>query len=108
MKVPAVYYETAVADPVIIYVRPHSKRTKSGDQAGTSLSYAEVQEVAPTVIFDRLEVSKPPRNALVVISAEEGYHVDNTMPPDGEFVTAEVVYATDDQLIGKAVPEDLL
>lgn len=108
MKVPAVYYRTPTATPVLIHVRPHSKREKVGDQSGTSLSYAEVQEVVPSVIFDRAEIDKPVRNALVVISREEGYYVDNVLQPDGVTVTAEVAYATEKDLTGKVLPSELV
>ena len=107
MKVSATYYRTSTATPVLIHVRPHSVREKVGDQSGTSLSFAERQEVVTTVVFDRSEVDKPLRNALIVISEEEGYIVDNVLHPDGITVTAEVSYADVVDLLGKLVPSAL-
>ena len=107
MKVPAVYYRTSTATPVLIHVRTHSIREKVGDQSGTSLAFAERHEVVTSVVFDRSEIDDPKRNALVIISKEEGYIVDNLLHPDGITVTAEVIYADDVDLLGKKIPSDL-
>lgn len=94
-----------------ITVRPHSRTAKIGDLAGTNLSYAETQDREQTVVFWRDQLvpytgasGSPPRGALVVLSTDEGYWVDNTMPPDGPRVTAEVTRASAAELVGKTLP----
>lgn len=110
MGQPASYYANpSLPDaPVLIRVRPHGKRNMTGDLAGTNLSYAENRDRVFTVVFSRDEVPQPPRGALVVLSATEGYFVDNLELPDGYTITAGVTVATADELLGKVVPEDLV
>ena len=69
--------------------------------------YAEREEIAPKLVFDRSEVANPPRNGLVIISATEGYRIGQTEPPDGITITAEVSRLSASDLAGKTLPEDL-
>lgn len=107
MQVPASFYETPVATPRLIHVRVHSKWIEQGDLKGTNLNYAETEDLAPRIVFDRAEVANPARNSLVVISAEEGYRVGQTEPVDGITITAEAARMTAAELSGKTLPEDL-
>jgi hypothetical protein len=93
-------------DPVICYVRVHTKNDALGDMRGTSLGYAEHQEVVPKVIFWREELN-PDNGAIVVVSADEAYRVDNVVPRDGDTVTAEVVSLSATQRAGLPVPQDV-
>lgn len=107
MRVAAVYYANVTATPFLVYVRVHSEHTMHGDPSGTNLSSAEMHELKPAIIFDRLEVDKPPRKSFVVISDDEGYKVETIRPKDGEFIKAEVVSMTTAELVGKYTPASL-
>ena len=110
MGQPASYYANPLlpGEPTLIHVRPHGKRNLTGDLSGTNLSYAENRDRVFTVIFSREEVPSPPRGALVVLSATEGYFVDNLELPDGYTITAGVIVATAEELIGKTLPANAI
>lgn len=117
MGQPASFYVSVdqVDPPTYITARPHSKHGLIGDLSGTNLSYAESPDRVETIIFWRDQIVDavgimtgiPPRSALVVFSADEGYFIDNVRPPDGDTVTAEVVRADAGDLVGKTLPGDL-
>lgn len=105
------YLDPAIEPPSPITVRHHEKSALVGDLKGTNLSYAENHDDEETVVFwcDQLiplvgAGASPPRGALVVFSATEGYWVDNTRPRYGQTVTAEVTPAATSDLVGKTVP----
>jgi hypothetical protein len=106
MKRPASYYQDPTIDsaPILVNVRPHGKRNQTGDLAGTNLSYAQNQDRVFTVLFFREEVAIPKRGALIVLSATEGYFVDNVELPDGLTVTASVTVADAADLAGRILP----
>lgn len=106
MKRPASYYQDPTVDsaPILVHVRPHGKRNLTGDLAGTNLSYAENRDRVFTVLFFREEVAVPKRGALIVLSATEGYFVDNVELPDGLTVTANVTVADAEDLAGRILP----
>jgi len=106
------YLDPAVEPPAPITVRHHEKAALVGDLAGTNLSYAETHDDEETVVFwcEQLEplvgaTASPPRGALVVLSATEGYWVNNTRLRYGQTVTAEVTPASEAELAGKTTPE---
>lgn len=107
MKRPASYYANpnGPSAPLLVHVRPHGKRSLTGDLAGTNLSYAENRDRVFTVLFFREEVAIPKRGALIVLSETEGYFVDNVELPDGLTVTASVTVADADDLFGRTLPE---
>jgi hypothetical protein len=107
MQVPASYYATALTAPRLIHVRVHTKWIELGGLKGTSFNYAETEDRAPRIVFDRTEVPTPLRNSLVVISAEEGYRVGQTEPIDGMTVTADVTVLSAADLAGKTLPGSL-
>jgi len=105
------YLDPNIEPPAPITIRHHEKPGLVGDLAGTNLSYAENHDDEETIVFwcDELapiigEPASPPRGALVVLSATEGYWVDNTRPRYGQTVTAEVTPATTAELVGKTAP----
>lgn len=105
------YLDPAVEPPAEITVRHHEKSSLVGDLSGTNLSYAENHDDEDTIVFwcDQLTPlvgaeAAPPRGALVVLSATEGYWVDNTRLRYGQTVTAEVTPASASDLVGKTVP----
>lgn len=94
MQVPAYYYATDDGPPQQCSVRVHTKfDAKLGDLKGTSFSYAETQAQVPKLIFWLAEID-PSNMAVVMISAAEGYRVDNVHPRDGATCTAEVSILT--------------
>lgn len=105
MRVRALYVVEG-QDPVICHVRVHTKADALGDMRGTSLGYAEHQEVVPRLIFWRDELD-PDNSAIVVVSADEAYRIDNVIPRDGPTVTVEVVSLSAAQRLGLPVPQDI-
>lgn len=109
LKVPALYFRddengTLLDAPTLVHVRVHTKWEKAGDMAGTNLSYAEVQEINPRIVFMVDEVAAPVRNAIVSIAAGEAYRIDNVLPPDDITITAEATRMPVAQTIGLPVP----
>ena len=103
MKVPALYID-GEEDPVEVHVRIHTQWAALGEVSGTSFDYAEKEDIIPRIIFDRSEVDNPARNSIVMVSAEEGYRVDSTLPIDLEWRTAKVSRLMAAELVGKPVP----
>lgn len=111
MSRPAVFYKADGTFIGLSHVRVIENPVKTGDLAGTNLSYAEVHEVRTSVIFNRdelvaLEVSLS-RNDFVVLSATRGFVLDNVLPADGMTVTADATRMSASELAGKATPEDV-
>ena len=108
MGEPANYYALP-RDPaptfVLITARPHSNVAKAGDLAGTNLSYAETQDRAETIVFMRDEVPEPARNGLVIFTPDEGYFINNNLPPNGITVTSEVIRASARDMQGLEAPD---
>lgn len=104
MKTPALYLDDA--DEIALTVRVHTQWKALGELKGTSFDYAELESIVPQIIFMRAQIESPVRNARVIISAEEGYFIDHTLPPDGISVTAKVRPMTAAQLVGVPYPGD--
>ena len=100
MKVPAFYYPPKTFDVFAeITVRVHTKLNKEqGDLKGTSFSYAELEEHIPALLFWLPDVEAAgvtlTNNAVVMISATEGYRVDHFRQPDGPSQIGEVKQLT--------------
>lgn len=103
MQVPAYYLPARGSDPLPISVRVHTSFKALGDLKGTSFSYAETAADVPQLIFWREQI-EPANKALVVISATEGYMVDNSDPPDGLTITARVRSLLAAEMIGLPYP----
>lgn len=95
--------DSASAEPIPCLVRIHTSAKALGDQAGTSLRYAERTEFTPRIIFDLAEVD-PERLAVVSVAAGEAYRVQVPEPPDGRYVTAEVTRLSADEAAGLPLP----
>ena len=108
MKVAAYYYPSGFNPngfvPGTIYIRAHTNVVDAGDQAGTSLGFAQIREDTPKVIFDLLEAPAPARLDIVMISADEGYRVDHADPKSGEFQNTMVVRLNTAELAGYDSP----
>jgi hypothetical protein len=101
----AALYCVSGEDPVEVNVRVHTKNKLTGDQQGTSLSYAETIEPQPKIVFLAAEVDAPVRNAYVSISETEAYRIDHVEPQDGLTITTICVIATATQRATLPVPE---
>ncbi len=108
MKVPALYYPLGQNpnefEPETIHIRAHSKTVNAGEQAGTSLGYAEMREDTPKVIFDLLEAPTPRRLDVVMLTVTEGYRVDHVDPVSGEFQNTAAVHLSTAELATFSAP----
>jgi hypothetical protein len=111
MRRQASYYKADGSLAGLCHIRVVENPVKTGDLAGTNLSYAEVQEVRIRLILDRQELDEIgvalSRNDFLVMGADRGYVIDNTLPPDGITVSAEASRMTAAELSGKTLPEDI-
>lgn len=95
MQVAALYlvenpnYVVPVVDPDIpryletpVNVRVHYEFGALGDLIGTNIHFAERQEIKPELIFLRSEIDDPQRHAVVSVSPDEAWRIDNVEPPD--------------------------
>jgi hypothetical protein len=107
-------YVLPVVDPDIpryletpVNVRVHYTFKALGDMQGTNFHFAQREETMPRIVFLRSEIAAPARSAVVSISSDEAYRVDNTLPPDGLTVTAEALRLSASQITAGeyAVPE---
>lgn len=90
MSYAASYYVTAAGPALPITVRKHFKNIQQGDLKGTNLSYAEKEEQPTKLVFLVDDVAMPARNALVILSATEGYRCGQTEPRDGITIKCDV------------------
>ena len=109
LKVAALYFRDdadgeILGAPQLVHVRVHTKWELAGDMAGTNLSYAEIQEVAPRIVFMIDEVAAPVRNAVVSIAAGEAYRLDNIQPADDITITADATRIPLARTVGLPVP----
>lgn len=94
MGVPALLMLARTSQPFAVTVRgPHTKRpVRVGDLGGGGDGWAEREEIAPRIIFDRLTLPVSlVKGAIVSIEPGEAYRVAQVLPVDDEFVAAEVV-----------------
>lgn len=114
MAQPASFYAIPADNEVyFITARPHNKRGKVGDLAGTNLNYAEDFDRQEKIVFWREQLMgipgvfdlAPPRGALVIFAEDEAYFVDTVEPADQQTITAVVYRATADQLAGFQTPD---
>lgn len=89
-----VYGDGANRVEIACTVRVHDNLNQLGDLKGTSFQYAERYEVVPLIRFRRSDVPTPERGAFVMLSADEGYALENVLPPDDEFISAEATRLT--------------
>lgn len=103
MQVPA-YYIPKDGVPQLVHVRIFTKFAPAGDLAGTNLSYAEIQEAEPRVLFMRDEVPMPAVGAIVSVEPGEAYCVDNVLPADDISITAEASRIRESETSSLPVP----
>ncbi|MEL4071756.1 hypothetical protein WKW50_16550 [Ochrobactrum sp. GPK 3] len=104
MSSPALYFtEEDYSDAIEVSVRMHEKWVASGDLKGTNFNYAEVEDVAPRLIFQVSEVS-PKRGAFVSIEPGLAYRVDSVDPEDDLTVTVIAIRLSKSETVGFPVP----
>lgn len=91
MSEAALYFRaTGDAAPRSISVRVHDKWRALGDLKGTNFNYAEIEQVAPVIIFWRAQI-EPMRGAYVAVEPGVVYRIDNVSPHDDQTISATVV-----------------
>lgn len=104
MSVPALYFmEDAPDDAQLITVRVHDKWLALGDMKGTNFNYAEVESIAPQIVFMLSEIS-PSRMAIVSIEAGVAYRIDSLKVPNDITITANVARLSPAKTQGLPVP----
>lgn len=90
MQVPCfcIPVRTGLAKPVD--VRVHTEFAAHGDVKGTSFVYAERRESEDQIIFLAAQ-HQPDRGDVVIVSAQEGYKIDNVDPQYNITIRATVV-----------------
>lgn len=101
MAVPCSYYATKGGTAISIRARLHLKFDALGDDR--SMGWAEIQAQKPKLVFKRSEIT-PARGAVVYFQPGEAYRIDNLLPPDDQYVTAEVTLLTTRQLESEGLP----
>ncbi len=109
MRVLVLFFESAGATPEKIHVRLHTKFDPMKAFAGGQTGLATMQDMQPTIIFDREELAEKglelKRGALLTVAAGEGYKIDNTLAPDDFTVAAVAVRLSQREMQGLPVPE---
>lgn len=110
MSQPAVYflgpYDPLRTEVKEITVRVHDKFLALGDLKGTNFNYAELESVAPRIVFWHAEVS-PERNYFVSVKPGLAYRIDTPLERDGVTITATVVRLEERKTVGFPVPEGI-
>lgn len=101
MAVPCEYYAIKGATAVPIRARLLLKFDALGDDR--SMGWAEIQAMKPKLVFKASEV-EPVRGAVIYFQPGEAYRVDNLLPPDDQYITAEVTALTVRQLETEGLP----
>lgn len=101
LKVSALYIAAPGGPALPIGVRVHTKFAALGNVQ--PFDGAERQEPVPRLIFRRSEIV-PKRLGIVSVEPGEAYRVENVLPPDGDFVTAQVVRLPAEETAGLPVP----
>ena len=105
MSVPALYLPIAGSrSQTLINVRVHEFWKALGDLKGTNFNYAEVEDIAPRLVFLLSEI-QPKRNAIVSVAPGEAYRVDLVLPPDDITVIAKVIKFSAEEAKSFPVPE---
>lgn len=104
MQVPAIYIVPDGSATVPCLIRVHTKYDALGDVKGTSFSYAERNEEVPRIICRKDQID-PLRLGIFSVEPGEAYCVDNSNPPDDEFITSEVTRVPLEDTVGLPVPD---
>lgn len=108
----AAAYIPPVGEPVILYMRDHTKfRVNAIEGSGRGQMVAR-QEMAPSIIFMRAELTEAGvtllRNGIISVERGEAYRLDNAEAPDDITVKWFVKAITNEiELADLVLPEDL-
>lgn len=107
MSVTAVaWYGEPPEDPedlIKLTVRVHEKWLALGDLKGTNFNYAEVEAIAPRMIF-MVDQIIPDRDLIVSVEIGVAFRVDHTLDADDITITAVVIRLPEDYTTGFPVP----
>lgn len=110
MRVPALFAEEGGSAFELIHVRLHTKFDPMKAFAGGQAGLATIQDMQPTIIFDREELASKglelKRGAILTVAVGEGYKVDNTLAPDDITIAAVVARLSQREMQGLPIPED--
>ena len=87
-----------------VTVRIHDKFIALGDLKGTNFNYAELESIAPRIIFWRHDIEMPQHKAIVSVKPGLAYRIDHSQEPDGLTITATVARMDAKKTIGFPVP----
>lgn len=90
---------TDPADLIPLTVRVHEKWLALGDLKGTNFNYAEVEAIAPRMIFMNDQII-PDRDLIVSVEPGVAFRVDRTLPPDDITTTGVVIRLEEDETVG--------
>ncbi len=102
MQVPAVYVPPQGGATVAVAVRLHTKFGAVGETDGFPFAAAR-HEAHPQIIVRASDLD-PARGGIFSISTGEAYEVDNVLPEDSGYVTAQVVRMSEARTAGLPVP----
>jgi hypothetical protein len=106
MEIPAYYLRQAGAAPMLVHVRLWYAANRIGQVKGSRIYPAEMENESDRLRFDLSEIGRTLENgAIVSLEAGEAYRIDNLLPPDDEFQTAEVSRMTGAETDGLPVPD---
>lgn len=84
MQRPCYYYDPKTLLPVPLNIRVHTKQDAKGEVQGTSFRFAQIREETPSIVFLMEELATlgitPARLGVVMLTADEGYRLDNDEP----------------------------
>ncbi|WP_152533336.1 MULTISPECIES: hypothetical protein [unclassified Labrenzia] len=114
MSVPALVFDApsvpidpsdpaTIPDTTPVTVRVHDQWGMVGDLKGTNLSYAEVSDNSPHIVFMKSEIS-PRRGHIVSVKPGVAYEVEYVDPPNGISITANVSRMKEAKTLNFPVP----
>jgi hypothetical protein len=111
LQVPVLYLRSLASDhatAVPLTVRLWQAWGQIGDVKGSRIYPGEMQNEKDRIRFNMNEISRIETGAIVSVEPGEAYRVDNTLPLDDEFQTAEVtrLSAADAQDLPVPAPDE--
>ena len=107
MQIPAVYLAARSATPgVLAYVRLHNTFDRVGDVKGSRTYPAEMENLAPKIVFYLPYGVTPRQGAIVSFEPGEAYRIDHVVPADDQLQTAYVTQLLNDLAANLPVPSD--
>lgn len=107
MLIPAVFLATRSTSPgALANVRLHNKFDRTGDVKGSRTYPAEIENIAPRIIFYLPYGVTPRSGAIVSFQTGEAYQIDHILPADDQLQTAYVTQLLPDRAANLPVPSE--